>query len=64
MMVGPPSDAKSDDGFLLSEGTMGNLAKNWPVYILMAGFIWLVAYVYITSNREEKKKQDKEKGKR
>ena len=42
---------------------MGDLAKNWPVYILMVGFIWLVAYVYISSHREEKKKQEKESGK-
>ena len=42
---------------------MGNLAKNWPVYILMAGFIWLIVYAFITSHKEEKKRQEQEKGK-
>lgn len=38
---------------------MDNLAKNWPVYVLMAGFIWFVAYVYIHSRKQEKDKKDK-----
>ena len=40
---------------------MGDLAKNWPVYILLAGFIWFVASVYIHSHKEEKKKQEQNK---
>jgi len=40
-----------------------HLFKNWPVYILMALFIWVVAYAYINSHKEEKKKQEEEKGK-
>ena len=39
---------------------MGDLAKNWPVYILLAGFIWFVANVYIHSHKEEKKRQEEE----
>jgi len=42
---------------------MGNLAKNWPVYVLMAGFIWLIAYTYINSHKEEKKRQEQENNK-
>jgi len=34
---------------------MGDLAKNWPVYILLAGFVWFIVYVYIHSWRQEKK---------
>ncbi len=39
-----------------------HLFKNWPVYILMAGFIWLVVYTFINSHKEEKK-QEQEKSK-
>lgn len=42
---------------------MGNLEKNWPVYVLMAGFIWLIVYTFINSHKEEKKKYEEEKGK-
>lgn len=34
-----------------------HLAKNWIVYVLLAGFIWFVAYTYIHSHREERKKK-------
>ncbi len=40
-----------------------HLFKNWPVYILLAGFIWFVANVYIHSHKEEKKRQEQEKNK-
>jgi hypothetical protein len=38
-----------------------HLFKNWPIYILGAGFIWLVVYTYISSHKEEKKRQEEEK---
>lgn len=41
---------------------MGDLAKNWPVYILLAGFIWFVVYVYIHSWRQEKKNKEQNEG--
>jgi len=43
---------------------MGNLAKNWPVYILLAGFIWFVVSVYRHAWREEKKRQEQESSKK
>ena len=38
-----------------------HLFKNWPIYILLAGFIWFVASVTIHAHKEEKKKQEQEK---
>jgi len=40
---------------------MNHLARNWPVYILLVGFIWLVAKVCINSYKEEKKDQEQKK---
>lgn len=40
---------------------MSNLAKNWPVYILLAGFVWFVVYVYIHSRKQEKKDKQENK---
>ena len=42
---------------------MGDLAKSWPVYLLLIGFIWFVAYVYMHSWKQEKNKEDKAGGK-
>jgi len=38
-----------------------HLFKNWIVYLLLGGFIWFVASVYIHSHREEKKRQEQDK---
>jgi hypothetical protein len=40
-----------------------HLLKNWPIYILLAGFIWFVASVTIHANKEENKRQEQEKNK-
>jgi len=40
-----------------------HLFKNWPIYILLAGFIWFVTSVIIHANKEEKKKQGQGKDK-
>ena len=40
-----------------------HLFKNWIVYLLLGGFIWFVASVYIHSHREEKKSQEQDKKK-
>jgi hypothetical protein len=34
---------------------MGNLLKNWPAYVLLAGFAWFLTYVYIHSRKQEKR---------
>lgn len=31
-----------------------NFAQNWPVYLLLGGFITFVVYAFITSRRQEK----------
>jgi hypothetical protein len=41
-----------------------HLFKNWPIYILMTGFIWFVASVTIHANREEKKRREQENSKK
>jgi len=41
-----------------------HLFKNWPIYILMTGFIWFVASVAIHANREEKKRREQENSKK
>ena len=41
-----------------------HLFKNWPIYILMTGFIWFVASVTIHANKEEKKRREQEKSKK
>ena len=38
-----------------------HLLKNWPIYILMTGFIWFVTSVVIHANKEEKKRQEQGK---
>ena len=41
-----------------------NLYQNWPVYLLLGGFITFVVFVLINSKRQErinKEAQDKEK---
>lgn len=38
-----------------------SLARDWPVYIILAGFIWFLTYVYIHSQREAKKKKEVKK---
>ncbi len=41
-----------------------HLFKNWPIYILMTGFIWFVASVTIHANKEEKKRREQENSKK
>jgi hypothetical protein len=41
-----------------------HLLKNWPIYILMTGFIWFVTSVIIHANKEEKKRIEQEKSKK
>ena len=41
-----------------------HLFKNWPVYILLVGFIWFVASVTIHANKEEKKRREQENSKK
>ena len=41
-----------------------HLFKNWPIYILLAGFIWFLVSVIIHANKEEKKRQEQEKSKK
>jgi len=41
-----------------------HLLKNWPVYILMTGFMWFVTSVIIHANKEERKRQEQEKSKK
>lgn len=38
-----------------------HLLKNWIVYVLLGGFIWFVAFVYIHSHKEEKKRREQDK---
>ena len=41
-----------------------HLFKNWPIYILMVLFIWVVVYAFINGKKEEKKRQEEEKSKK
>ncbi len=39
-----------------------NLAKDWPVFIMLGGVLYFIAYVIIKGNMPEKKvKNDEEK---
>lgn len=40
-----------------------HLFKNWPIYILMTGFICFIVSIIIHANKEEKKRQEQEKSK-
>ena len=41
---------------------MFNLAQDWPMYIIMAIFFGVIAYVMVVSHRNEnKEKQEKQK---
>ena len=36
-----------------------HLFKHWPIYVLMAGFIWFIVAIYRNAWREERKRQEK-----
>ena len=38
-----------------------HLFKNWPVYLGLGGFIWLVTCLIINSRRQDKKEEDQKK---
>jgi len=40
---------------------MGDFGKDWPVYLALMGFIWMVSYAIIKSKQEEKKEKDQNK---
>ena len=39
---------------------VGNLAKNWPAYVAIAGVIWFFIYVLIKGNLPERKDNDEQ----
>jgi hypothetical protein len=41
-----------------------HLFKNWPVYVLLIGFIWFLTGVIIHANKEERKKIEQENSKK
>jgi len=40
-----------------------NFAQNWPVYLLLSGFMIFVAFAFIDSRKQEKKDKENTKPK-
>ena len=37
-----------------------HLFKNWIIYVLLCGFIWFIASIYIRAHRDEAEKKGKD----
>jgi len=40
---------------------MRDLAKDWPVYLVLLGFVWMVSYPIVKTKLEEKRKREQDK---
>lgn len=40
---------------------LDRLARDWPVYLMMAGMIWFIVYILILNWKESKKKKEIQK---
>ncbi len=38
-----------------------HLFKNWPIYILLSGFVWFVAYLLISTWKQARKEREQNK---
>lgn len=38
-----------------------HLFKNWPIYILLSGFVWFVAYLLISTWKKLRKEREQNK---
>ena len=38
-----------------------HLFKNWPVYVGLAGFAWLVIALIVSSGKQDKKEEEQKK---